>query len=117
MFFRMETIDAPIATDALYNLTEGDPAMEERMLLLFIKTIHHCVDQMNVALSNDPGTIWKSAIHELKGASKNIGAPRMVQLCRQFEHAVAYGDRKDALGEIVEECARIEIYIEDRLPP
>lgn len=106
----------PISLSHFRGITDGDRALEEQFLQLYLHTAHRCIDQMNAVLSQDHNNIWRAATHELKGASKNIGADRMADICRQCEQTASYSERKHHLERIVEECARIEIFVEDLYP-
>ena len=66
---------------------------------------------MHAMLENLPEE-WKTAAHCLKGAAANLGMQPLSQLAATAEYAHTYNMRKEAIDEITDEFARVELYIE-----
>ncbi len=86
----------PEVIEALRELAdEEDPDFLKDLLLEYITSTHCSLEDLSQAInSEDEVTVVKTA-HTLKGASGNIGAPRIATLFRQLEEL----GKKDELSE------------------
>lgn len=62
------------------------------------------VAEMQTALANDDNRLGFEAAHSLKGASSNLGAIRLTELCYQLQE-IARGNQISKHAELVEEIA------------
>ncbi|MBI1274881.1 hypothetical protein GC177_02785 [bacterium] len=72
----------------LDEVTSGDKGLRATLTELYCQTLERCVTELkSIAHGGKNTDAWYNAAHELKGASGNVGAEEMADLCRRMEHA------------------------------
>lgn len=75
-----------IDVERLHGFTGGDVELERELAALFLSTAEEYLERMARALEAG-GDGWAAAAHTLKGASANLGAPRLAALAAAAEAA------------------------------
>ena len=79
---------SPAAFAALRELFAEEPAGEfERFLSSYLATAERCLKELRAALDAAQHDAVQFSAHALKGASGNIGAYRMAELCQRMMDA------------------------------
>lgn len=65
--------------------TEGEPSIIGELIDMFIEDSHALLAAMNAAAEAGKAEQLRESAHRLKGASKQLGATRMVALCQEIE--------------------------------
>lgn len=97
----------------LEMLTDGDREIIDGLLELFNDTVARCTDTLAACRDNDTDPeAWATAIHELKGASDNLGFKQLAALCREAERNVAPSAEQmaDIYKHIQEAVAAIHLH-------
>lgn len=81
----------------IHNITEGDTELERELLRLYFDTAERCLRVMEESILSDPENRWPEAAHELKGASANLGAYRLVNSCAKAEDSGKIMDARPKL--------------------
>lgn len=85
----------------LATFTDGDQALEEELVELFVQTAHGYLKRMKEAIEEERG--WTAEAHALKGASANLGARRVAALARQAEFTPPSSEQIAAIRAAIEE--------------
>lgn len=86
--------------ERLRSITQGNRALEAKIRDLYQKTGEKCLSVLHGMARNDNDPhAWHDACHELKGASANIGAEAMQEICAEAEHCEP-GQRADRLARM-----------------
>ena len=94
---------APINLEKLREVTEGDAALERQLFMLYFDTAERCLASLKTQIHVDDGATWKNAAHELKGASANIQAGKIAELCKFSEHLPADEEERERTCQLIEE--------------
>ncbi len=82
-------VELPIDLNYLHEISEGNAEFERAILQVFVKNNHQQLQIVRAALvDRDLGTI-QHHIHEIKGASANVGAVAISQLAIRLEELIA----------------------------
>jgi signal transduction histidine kinase/CHASE2 domain-containing sensor protein/DNA-binding NarL/FixJ family response regulator/HPt (histidine-containing phosphotransfer) domain-containing protein len=101
---RVDTVDL----EYLHQLSEGDTEFERTILQIFVENTHEQLQLIRTAVADrDLGTV-QYRIHEIKGASANVGAIAIEQLAMQLERLVASGNILPPQSEIDPLLSEIE---------
>ena len=95
---------SPLNWDELRAITEGDGQLEQHLFSLYWATTERCLKKMRSLVSGDEEQQWQKAAHELKGASANIRAEAMADLCRQVEYLPDDPEERARACELLEEA-------------
>lgn len=76
--------------ERLRSVTGGDAEVENMLFGLFLDTASRVLEQL------EAGGDWKSLVHELKGASANLGADDLHKACAAVEYAEPEGEARQA---------------------
>lgn len=76
-----------LSLEHLRAITSGDEALERELFALYDQTVEKCLGEMETALASGDDTLWTNATHELKGASANLGAKQLKDLCQAAHDA------------------------------
>lgn len=88
-------------------VTEGDEALERELIALYCTLAEDCLSRM-AGLVGAPGEGWGRVAHELKGASANLRALQMTDLCKEAETFEGRDERERMLAAIRAELQRIK---------
>jgi HPt (histidine-containing phosphotransfer) domain-containing protein len=84
--------------ERLNEISGGEKSIEIQLLHLFAKTIDRSIVSMaetvGVGESEEVFKKWHDAIHELKGASQNIGFEDIGNFCKKIETKLPSDDEK-----------------------
>jgi HPt (histidine-containing phosphotransfer) domain-containing protein len=75
--------------DRLEEVTSGDSALRATLSQLYLETLTRCTSALKSAASTGNAKAWQETLHELKGASANVGAEEMASLCMRMEYAAS----------------------------
>ncbi|MCP5405556.1 MAG: response regulator [Pseudomonadaceae bacterium] len=102
----------------LDSFTDGDPGIERDLFAMYLQTADDCLAELHASLANDNTAAWKAESHRLKGASGNLGATRLYNLCLQAEHATdgPAASKAALLNDITESIAHIRALAIQRHP-
>ncbi|MBW4457339.1 MAG: response regulator [Nostoc indistinguendum CM1-VF10] len=89
----VDSVDLPIEWERLHQLSENNPEFELELLQIFIEDIQPRIELIKIAITtNDFGKLAQE-VHQIKGASANVGATKMhlaveklEELARNQEH-------------------------------
>lgn len=85
---------------ALHVVTDGNTALEEKLMSLYIQTVDRCLERLQKLVHQDLHNDWPKVVHELRGASANIHAEQMAHVCKLVERADDPITRKLALENL-----------------
>ncbi|MEO0356316.1 MAG: Hpt domain-containing protein [Cyanobacteria bacterium P01_A01_bin.3] len=74
-----------IDRDRLSSISDGEREFEIELLDAYIEDARDCLADIEVALAADNWSDVAAVAHQLKGASGNVGALCMLELCVQLE--------------------------------
>ncbi|MGK7913819.1 MAG: Hpt domain-containing protein [Synechococcus sp.] len=98
-----------IARARLANISEGDREFELELLEAYIEDAGHCLQEIETALTAAGWQQLGAVAHQLKGASGNVGAIQMMELCAQLEEEArnhCHNGTIDALYQTLEAVKR-----------
>ncbi len=82
---RRNSSDSVIDRDRLASISDGEREFEVELLDAYIEDARDCLAGIEVALAANNWSTVAAVAHQLKGASGNVGALRMLELCVQLE--------------------------------
>jgi len=93
----------PLNFDALQEITGGAGDLQDCLVALYLATAERCITNLQSLTKTDDDDQWHKTAHELKGASGNIRAEAMAELCRQIEHLPLDTDERTRACELLQE--------------
>jgi two-component system, sensor histidine kinase and response regulator len=95
--------DMPVALDAkalagIRELDDGAGVILAEVVGIFLQEVPQHLAGLNAALQRGDGAELSRVAHAFKSASGNVGAARVVKLCREIEHVGRSGKVGDALS-------------------
>ena len=103
----------PVNLERLIDFTEGNKAIEQSVIKLFIDKAGESITTMAKHISPNHSGLWMEACHNLKGTSGNIGAEKLYHLCLTAERLTderTHG-RKEILEQIKGEFKNVREYL------
>ncbi len=97
-----------------------DPAFVPEVLETYLSDSRNVVLQLRDAVEATDADTFRRAAHALRGSSSNVGARRMVELCRMLEEIAVSEEPCGALNllaEIEQEFEQVEREIRSELRP
>jgi HPt (histidine-containing phosphotransfer) domain-containing protein len=85
----------------LNEITGGDENCNAELMELFKQTVDKCYAILK-AKDTDDGA-WQAALHELKGATGNIGADELYRACKKFDGKKLTQEVKEKALQLIEE--------------
>ncbi len=85
-------VELPVDLDYLHQLSEGDTEFERTILQIFVENTQEQLQMVRTALVEQDLVTVQYRIHEIKGASANVGAVAINQLATQLEELFANGN-------------------------
>ena len=82
---RCSPSDSVIDRNRLASISEGEREFEVELLEAYIEDARDCLADINTALAAANWSTIAAVAHQLKGASGNVGAQRLLELCAQLE--------------------------------
>jgi HPt (histidine-containing phosphotransfer) domain-containing protein len=95
----------------IHSYADGDQEEENMLFGLFIDQAKNSVQSLkeNLELHNHAG--WCHAAHKLKGASANLGAEQLAELCQMAEHHDNGLADEDILHAIQVEFEKVDSFL------
>lgn len=105
--------DMAIDLTHLRMFTDGDAEEEKTLYGIFMRNADESITRMEESLSKHDSESWRKAAHRLKGASGNLGAKSLYELCAEAEKASAHPQDAWAgyMQAISQELARVREFI------
>ncbi len=101
-------IQLPVDLEYLHQLSEGDTEFERTILQIFVENTQEQLQMVRTAVDNRDLATIQYRIHEIKGASANVGAVAIEQLATHLEQLVAIGNNLPSPSEIYALLSEIE---------
>jgi HPt (histidine-containing phosphotransfer) domain-containing protein len=76
---------APIDMEHLKAFTDGDRETEAELFAMFLEQADIDMVHLEEALKNGDAETWRKAAHKFKGASANLGARALSEICAHAE--------------------------------
>lgn len=101
----------PVDLGHLRDFTDGDPEEEKEFFEIYLKQSEIIIDTLEGSLEDNKE--WEDAAHKLKGASANLGANRLANICSEAEdkYKAPKEQKTELLKAIKEELSRVEVFI------
>ena len=108
---------AALPSEAVFDVhaalarTRGNMALLQKLADLFRAECAGLLPQMRAAMAAGDSTTLERAAHRLKGAARNLSAPRVFEAAQRLESSGRQGDLADAaaaLAALDQETARLE---------
>ena len=91
-----EVLDRAVIETLRHLTTPGEPDVLTEVLQLFLTEVPRRMDRLrNACAAGNIEEVYRAA-HSLKGSAGNIGAQRMMGVCRQLDEMGRAGDLTDA---------------------
>jgi signal transduction histidine kinase/DNA-binding response OmpR family regulator len=103
-----DRVEPPVDLAYLHQLSEGDTEFERTILQIFVENTQEQLQIVHTALADRDLTTLQYRIHEIKGASANVGAVAIEQLAARLEELVSGGKDLHQPTEIQSLLAEIE---------
>lgn len=94
-----------INLERLNEITGGDEESNKELLDLFNKTYNSCIARLKLASADDSAIankLWADTLHELKGATGNIGCNDVYDICKKYEGKKLSPDEKADIIKILD---------------
>jgi signal transduction histidine kinase/DNA-binding response OmpR family regulator len=111
--------DDPVDLQRVQSLTEGDTALEREIVALYLADTEARLAALEAALRDGDKDDLTRTAHAIRGASANIGAGRMRELCVYFQEIVErdkLAAAPEALAALRDELARVRRFLAPRGP-
>lgn len=111
------TSEEPVDIEIINDFTEGDMDIERTLVEIFVKTGWDYVQKMKSAIQSGEHDQWVLHSHSLKGASANLGAHKLTQLCQIAENetpAENTPEKETILADITNEFEIVRDFLESR---
>lgn len=95
---------------ALREVSDGDPAVENELITLYLATAEDCLQKMAALAGTENLAAWSEAVHTLKGASASMYMAKMVALCVPAERGA------DTVEKRLAACREVRAAYEGMLP-
>jgi PAS domain S-box-containing protein len=110
---------APVDLARLHEITDGDVEFTQDLIATFIESGTEVLTELQSAIGQEDAQAIARAAHKLKGASANIHAVPLRQLCSELEsHAASYSlsEVQTALTRVAAEFKRAGDYLQATRP-
>ena len=96
------SVDLAIDWERLHQLSENNPEFELELLQLFVEDIQPRLEIIKIAIAADNFEQLAREIHQIKGASANVGATTMHLAAEKLEQLVYNQERRGTTNIILE---------------
>ncbi|MEH2336995.1 MAG: ATP-binding protein [Nostoc sp.] len=96
------SVDLLINWERLHQLSENNPEFELELLQLFVEDIQPRIEIIKIAIATDNFEQLAREIHQIKGASANVGATTMHLAAEKLEQ-LAYNQERRGTTNIISE--------------
>ncbi|MEH2448100.1 MAG: ATP-binding protein [Nostoc sp.] len=108
------SVDLLIDWERLHQLSENNPEFELELLQLFVEDIQPRLEIIKIALATDNFEQLAREIHQIKGASANVGATIMYLATEKLEQ-LAYNQKCRGTTNIISELEEFVKHIQEFL--
>ena len=98
----VSSVDLPIDWERLHQLSENNPEFELELLQLFVEDIQPRLEIIKIAIATDNFEQLAREIHQIKGATANVGATTMHLAAEKLEQ-LAYNQERRGTTNIISE--------------
>ncbi len=107
---------ADVDLTRLMELVDGDETAAREITALFHQSSDTSLQHLQQAVASDGRQAWLTALHDLKGASGNLGFTALLAICTEAHEAVMAGDELRAWHErIVAETRDVQDALDNTL--
>lgn len=103
-------LDATINFERLQSISEGDKEFEQELLQAYVDDSRECLAQIKAAIADSDWEKLIALTHQLKGASGNVGAERMEQLCAEMEQHSRARENTTVYPALLKELEALESF-------
>jgi len=105
--------NAPVNLAHLRIFTDGDVAEEKTLFGIFMRNADEILLRLQESLNKHDSESWRKASHRLKGASGNLGANALSDLCSEAEKASIHTSEvwAEYMTAIAAELTRVRAFI------
>ena len=100
--------DSVIDRNRLASISEGEREFELELLEAYIEDARDCLADINTAVVKANWQAIAAVAHQLKGASGNVGAQHMLELCAQLEQEARNHCQTDTVESLHKALKRVE---------
>ena len=86
--------------ERLHLVTDGEPALEEELLGIFLESARETLQELHVALEAGDARLLRAHAHALKGSSRTVGAVALGELACELERLGDASDLASANGAL-----------------
>jgi HPt (histidine-containing phosphotransfer) domain-containing protein len=104
----------PINLDHLRQLSDGDREFELELLQIFVEDAHSHLEAAKAAIATNDCETLAREVHQIKGASGNVGAEAMQALALDLERQAQARELQNPTGiiqQLAEYLSQIEAFI------
>jgi HPt (histidine-containing phosphotransfer) domain-containing protein len=94
--------------ERLQLVTDGESALEEELLGIFVGSARETLEEMRTALEAGDARLLRAHAHALKGSSRTIGAIALGELACELERLGDTSDLASAYGALLSADAAFE---------
>lgn len=100
----------------LNDYTEGDRALEDKFLAMFIENLHADIQNLQHSFTANDLAAWDTHVHKIHGAAAHIGATALAAVCALAENYIAKGGTNITTlhAKILQEYKRVYLYLQNR---
>lgn len=101
----------PVDLSYLRAITGGSAEMEKELFDMYFLCAESCLEKLALLAGAPEAEEWNDAVHAFKGASANLGAHGMVDLCRQAMQEATADGQGALLRRMREEYGRVRAFL------
>lgn len=111
-----EKAEDPVDMEHLNTYTDGDPEEEKELVEFFMETVVGLIEGLEDAIKSNDNELWRTTSHTFKGASGNLGATRLYQICSDSEqnYEVPNKEKEKFIEDIKHELELVKKFLENR---
>ncbi len=94
--------------ERLQSLTDGEPALEQELLTLFVESARETLAELRAALEAGDARLLSASAHALKGSSRTVGAVELGEVACELERLGDTSDFASAYGALLSADAAFE---------
>ena len=109
-----DSSDLPIDWKRLHQLSENNPEFELELLQIFVEDIQPCLEIIKIAIATHDYEQLALEIHQIKGASTNMGVTTMYLAAEKLEQLAYNQERRgttNLISELEEFVKRIQEFL------
>lgn len=99
----------------LREFSDGEIEIEQEFFEVYDTQAKQCLLDMDAHLEAQNNEEWRKAAHKLKGASANLGAFPLSDLCKAGEDGFEKDEpfKRDLLNQITQELQRVRVFMQE----